>query len=163
MTSRVLFLTASIASGKTTALAAWAESNAGVAGILQPRSGSGRRLLDVSSGESVSLEAGPGQSAVLVGRFRFRSEAFAWANVRLVRAAATSNVVVLDEIGPLELRGEGLAEGLGAILDRGRGKSIVVVRESLLEDVRRQFGLEGAPSTLAEDWPQAGHMFIAAP
>ncbi len=91
---------------------------------------------------------------VMVGPWRFSRRAIASVNARLariaeeaVRGGATSDaahrsvpVVVIDEIGPLELlRHGGFLPGLEAVM-RSALPAIVVVRPALVAELRRTIG-----------------------
>lgn len=137
-------------SGKTTRLAAWcaAQLPGTVGGILQPRRPGGRVLVDVLTGEETALEVPPDAPPTVptqqVGRFMFAAGAFEWAAARLAHAAADLRVttVVVDEIGPLELRGEGLDAAVRALVADARPavRIVLVVREELADDVRKRYG-----------------------
>lgn len=90
-----------------------------------------------------------GEAVVEVGRFRFRAAALAWAGQRIAAAvAAGADLVVIDEVGPLELRGEGLADALGA-LPPGLAR-VLLVRSGLEDVVAARF----APGPVAFDPPR---------
>jgi nucleoside-triphosphatase THEP1 len=69
----------------------------------------------------------------------FDERTIAWAN-QVLRATRPTEVLFIDELGPLELKqGEGLWEGL-RLLDEGRYESaFVVVRPSLLSIARQRW------------------------
>jgi nucleoside-triphosphatase THEP1 len=48
---------------------------------------------------------------------------------------------VIDEIGPLELRGEGFCDVLKKVLTVRRKKMILVVRKGLAEKIKEYFGI----------------------
>ena len=82
-----------------------------------------------------------------VGRFRFSAEAFRKAGEELMNAARNPEVklLIIDEIGPLELRGEGFAGILKTLLEYTSGPDLLlVVRSGLLQEVQQYFGLENA-------------------
>lgn len=138
-------VTGPIRSGKTTRLARWAQGRGDVAGVLSPDGPDGRIFVDLATGESIGMEnPGPDESVQAIGRFRFRGAAFEWANARLIAAAAGAGTIVIDEVGPLELGGGGLRSGVTAALARTDGRTILVVREALVGDVRRAFDLPHA-------------------
>ena len=136
-------------SGKTGRLLAWAEGRGGVVGIAAPDGPGGRRMMDLASGEHVEMEGpGPEEAVVEIGPYRFRQAAFDWAHDRLLDAADASRAkyLVVDEIGPLELRGEALAPALDALLARpSLPEPIVIVRDSLTDAVAARFDLSWAP------------------
>lgn len=86
------------------------------------------------------------EESMSVGRFRFRRAAFDWAEARLLGAAACpeTRCIVIDEIGPLELAGEGFAPVLRRLLARGSPELVIVVRESLAAEVGEAFGIVAA-------------------
>ncbi len=155
-----MILTGSIRSGKTTRLARWAEDRRHVGGVLSPDGPEGRFFLDLATGDTRAMEhPGPQEEAIVVGRFRFRAAAFEWANARLSEAAwpprhdsPRSGVIAIDEIGPLELRGGGLRSGLEAALRQRPSDVLLVVREQLVGDVVREFGLDHAEVVSEIGW-----------
>ncbi|MCS7216451.1 MAG: DUF2478 domain-containing protein [Candidatus Bipolaricaulota bacterium] len=76
------------------------------------------------------------------GRFFFRPEALAFANAVLARAAKEAAIVVVDEVGPLELQGGGFLPGLQACLS-SQAFLVLTVRPALVAAVAAWFG-EGA-------------------
>ena len=104
------------------------------------------------------------EPSVAVGRFRLSAPALRWGNMRLIEAAAEARgTVLIDEIGPLELSGIGLRDGVDAVLARPHGETLLVVRELLVEEARRRLGLPHARLIAAADWPHAGQPGKAAP
>jgi nucleoside-triphosphatase THEP1 len=88
-----------------------------------------------------------------VGPYTFDARALAWANAVLARDLPWAGLLLVDEIGKLELwRGEGLAPILPRGDQPGRGlagarRSLVLVREALLPELQvRLAGL--APAAL---------------
>ena len=143
---KIFVLTSPVRSGKTTRLAAWAAARPGVAGLLMPDTPAGRVFRELGSGaEWPTAAAEADANPLLVGRFRFSRAAFERANGALLAAAArpATRWLVVDEIGPLELRGEGLAPALRQVLAApGAGFGLVlVVREVLREAAETAFGL----------------------
>ncbi len=76
---------------------------------------------------------------LLYGRFFFRPEALAFANQGLQEAAQGAEVILVDEVGPLELRGAGFFPGLQACL-QSRAFLILTVRPSLASAVSAWLG-----------------------
>lgn len=142
-------ITGPIHSGKTTRLAAWcaAQPAGTVGGVLQPARATGRHFVDVATNRDFPLDAPPDAPEALVqrvGRYCFAAAAFAWAAERLAQAAADPavRVLVVDEIGPLELRGEGLDPVVRTVLASGRAglRVVLVVRDGLAAAVRERYG-----------------------
>jgi nucleoside-triphosphatase THEP1 len=73
-----------------------------------------------------------------MGRYTFDPAVVAWANHVLAEAiAARPDLLVVDEIGPLELeRGGGLAPALESLAAGGMPRLLVVVRAWLLDALR---------------------------
>ncbi len=151
---RVILLTGPTHSGKTGALSATVRQP-GVAGLLAPDLHYGRILEDLKSGEFERFQTHEEEEAVVaIGPYRFRAAAFGWANARLEQAVASeAPVIIIDEVGPLELRGEGLRPGLDAVLARGAGTAVLVVRDTLIGQVEALVGGEAEVATTAT-WPQ---------
>ena len=113
------------------------------AGILSPARFEGTRkvgidLLDVRSGQSRPLaeaDSQPGELRTMA--YRFDLEAIQWG-VKLLEAACPCDVLIVDELGPLELeRGQGWANALD-VLRRGQFRlAVVVVRPTLLDTFHR--------------------------
>ena len=137
--SPIEWVTGEVQSGKTTALAARIAANPDTyCGLLAPVDARGDRWLrDVVSGERRRLTcAADARDAVAVGRFHFSGEVFAWGREVLERhcVAHPGRTLVIDELGKLELRGEGLAPAcwrvIGERLASG-GRVVAVVRAGL--------------------------------
>ena len=141
----VLLIHGEIGSGKTRRAAGWieAEGLAGrpVAGVLALKSPAGRRLMDIATGEEVPLEHPAGDEvAVTVGRFQFRQAAFDWAVQHIDEALGQAGSVVIDEVGPLEMRGGGFAPLLDRLeRDHPTTRRVLLVRTSLLDAVADRF------------------------
>lgn len=90
--------------------------------VLDARSGSTRRL---------TLEPGAGP-AVIQGRFRFNPGTLAWGN-GLLRRAAPCDMLVVDEIGPLELEQNwGWQQAFATLHQAEFSLAVVVVRPELV-------------------------------
>ncbi len=142
--TRILLLTAPRGAGKTTAcermIQRAREAGLSVGGILTPArydaSGakSGFYAVDLASGEQRELAIVASDEAQrTVGRFCFDADALAWAAERALWALnAPLDVVVIDEIGPLELeRGQGFASALTALPQARARAAILIVRTEL--------------------------------
>lgn len=143
----ILLVTGAIGSGKTTYCRAQIDAarRAGldVAGVLSPaRFAQGVKVgidvLDLRSGELRELahlrtmETASGVTGVVTQRWRFDAAALAWANQVLV-TATPCDLLVVDELGPLELEQErGWTAALATIDARAFDDALLVVRSSLL-------------------------------
>jgi iron complex transport system ATP-binding protein len=101
----------------------------------------GINIADLQSGETRQLASlRQGESGKIgTPRWSFDPEVTAWAN-RALEEAAPSDLLVMDEIGPLELlQGEGITAGLRR-LDAGDYKvACVVIRTSLLPNALQRW------------------------
>lgn len=96
---------------------------------------------DLAGGNSVPLcrKSGP-DSWTSQGPFRFSPQGLELGRKALAAAAAAADVIIVDEVGPLELRGEGWAPELDVLARRGKPMAWVV-RESLVQEVCRAWNL----------------------
>lgn len=154
----IKIVTGAIRSGKTTALERWlarggngsrASGETTVAGFLTPDGPHGRKVLRVlPSGETADFEV-PCDSNVLtveIGPFCFLSSTFEYARAILTRAATDlPAITVVDELGKLELRGEGFEPALSALISAYRELPdrllVLVIRDFLLAAAREHFRL----------------------
>jgi nucleoside-triphosphatase len=139
--------------GKTTlcagVIAAARARGLAVAGVLTvPSRADGRQagleVEDLASGERRPLaqaraQPGPGPGLATEG-WRFEPESLAWGT-RALRCACPCDVLVVDELGPLELvRNHGWTAGLD-VLRAGRYRlALAVVRPSLLACFEERLG-----------------------
>ncbi|MFO7724265.1 MAG: nucleoside-triphosphatase [Oceanipulchritudo sp.] len=137
-------LSGPIGSGKTTRLQHWVGEQPSARGIVSPVVEGKRRFRHLPGGSWREMEAEPGERDVLATpRYRFSAAAFRWAEACLQEDVRHQpDWIVLDEIGKLELRGEGFASFLKGILaDQAVPHLLLVVRAELLPEVRQQFGM----------------------
>jgi len=113
-----------------------------VGGILQPRINGVKYLLDVVTGQRKKLELEHETSegkVIVIGNYVFSEAAFRWGKEILSNANSSMNkLIIVDEIGPLEMRGSGLEPVLSGIITNGitlNQKFILVVRPALIESV----------------------------
>jgi nucleoside-triphosphatase THEP1 len=93
--------------------------------LLDPRSGQRRRLATLLTPEV--QQTGPATK-----RWGFDADALAWGD-QLLAQAAPCDLLIVDELGPLELeRGEGWLSGLAAIDNGDYKAAVIVVRPHLL-------------------------------
>jgi len=147
---RVVLLTGAKGSGKTTACRHLVERARGLgltcAGIVSPaRLEDGVKVgidvVDVRTGERRALAEVDGRPAALrVGPHRFDEAAVARAR-DLLGTACPCDILVVDEIGPLELeRGLGWANALEVLRGGEYRLAVAVVRPHLVEAVRAALG-----------------------
>lgn len=143
-------LTGPVRSGKTTTLLNWVEGRGGVGGFLCPDAGGTRKLYEIGPGRwhPFQLDGPGGGDSVRVGRFAFDRSAFDLAG-RIVEEALSRGpeLIVVDEVGKLELGGSGFAGVVRAVItahDSGSfpGDLLLVVRQSCLRGVIARFGID---------------------
>ncbi len=135
-------------SGKTTAATRLVDrarrEGIRVAGVLSPSLHAGGRLVgfdvtDIATGRRAPLarrETGEGDS----GGFRFLDEGLAAGRAALATAVQRGPALtIVDEFGPLELRGGGWREGVDRLLGGATGIVLLIVREALIEEVSRLY------------------------
>lgn len=120
-----------------------------VSGILQPEFiTNGRRagfyVEDVSNGERMLLCV---RTAETMHRtpvlFSFNDEAFVFGkNALSVSKAGDSDIVVIDEVGPMELDDNGWADVISSLRTRLNTPMIWVVREKLIGDIVRKWNVD---------------------
>jgi hypothetical protein len=168
---RVLIVTGEIHTGKTTRLIRWIAGRraAGdtVLGVVAPVINGDRHLclLDRDASDPcTSLRPSPGDPEVRIGPHLFSGRVFDTARAHLndSRAYLTDYGtpgnrhawLIVDEVGPLELRGEGFEPELTTIVRAATGTDrhpftvVLVVRSRLLESVVSAYGLGGLWSEL---------------
>ncbi len=144
---RGLIVTGPIGSGKTTLLVELAArlraAGVDVGGVVSPRilqdgHTVGYHIRNVATGQEVLLCSihPPG---IPFRRFFFSPEGVAFGN-RALEQARGAAVVVVDEVGPWELGGGGLAPGVRTVL-ASPSFVVLAVRPSLLQEVRAWAGL----------------------
>lgn len=92
--------------------------------------------------EATDPSAPPGTDVITVGRFVFSKKEFEKA-IQVIRDAINKNGwLVIDEIGPMELRGEGFCDVLKEVLMLRKEKILLVVREGMAEQVKKYFNID---------------------
>ena len=98
------------------------------------------------------------------GRYSFAEDAVRFGNETLVAAAAAGcEVIAIDEVGPLELRGGGWAPALRVALERHRKPQslFIVIRTGLIEEVAANFpsAAWAGVRRVAPPWPDPAEVF----
>lgn len=159
----IYLLTGPIQSGKTSTLLQWLAGRTDADGILTPVMNGRRVFLDIRSGEQFNMEADDGEAGVItVGRFTFSKNNFNRAIEIIQNARECKGWLVIDEIGPLELKGEGFHDILLELLPQRSSPLLLVIREGLVAQVQQQFGIQNGiiltPATLTAVIPPGnGH------
>lgn len=145
----IYILTGAIRTGKTTTLLEWSEKRDDVDGLLCPDGENGKRdFLKVKSQEEFELEVEAlekREEVIEIGSFKFLKAAFKKANDYLISIAfeARSQYIIMDEIGKLELKNEGLHLSAETLISKymhdKQRHLILVVRDYLLEDILKHY------------------------
>jgi nucleoside-triphosphatase len=143
----IYYLTGSVHTGKTTRLNEWIKYQKNVDGILAPIIDGQRHLHRIKTGELRQLELNDENSAqkiVKIGQYQFTGEVFDWARQQLYEAAQSCpDWLIIDEIGPLELGGEGLEPAVSIIISSlktdNHTKLLLVIRDRLLTEVLQHY------------------------
>jgi iron complex transport system ATP-binding protein len=100
-------------------------------------------LSDQGSGESRFL-MGIEQQANLrnFGRFFIDDSTFQWADEKTMAKIDDADFITIDEVGPLELEGEGFDKTIRKLLEISDKTLILVVRSSLLEEVLKHYNID---------------------
>lgn len=140
MNKIIHIVTGKIQSGKTTSLFTFANSLGSVDGILAPIIDEKRRLYHISSRTIKDFQADQrNNNTIEVGKYSFYKESFKWANEKLIKGFESGpEWLIIDELGKLELRKEGLYESSKYIIDKRKYTKtniILVIRDYLLEQI----------------------------
>jgi nucleoside-triphosphatase THEP1 len=151
MEYRHIVVTGEVGSGKTTMLYALCSrlDSAGysIGGMIQVlplphEQQSDKVLSDQGTGEiKLLMSMVPNTGWPRYGKYYYDPEAFEWASQRIAQFMPTSDYIIIDEIGPIELSGGGLYEIYRSLLQSFSGTVITVIRKSLLEEVLEYFGI----------------------
>ncbi len=152
--SPILILSGPVRSGKTTALFEAFATARNVGGFLTPDRDGRRMLYDISDGTWYPFELPPDaeEEAIEVGKFRFAKNTFTRAKKML---ETETPLCIVDEVGKLEiLHHTGLEPELSALIDKyQRGEKdgilLLVIRDTLLAQALRKYGLEAAPAGIS--------------
>jgi len=158
--SNIYILTGPVHTGKSCALTELAQEfsklDKTVRGLLNPSIDGQKWFLDFESGDRFTMEESEQKDSIKVGRFIFSAKAFERAR-KVIHASSQlrSELFIIDEIGKLEMKGDGLEPAISfalkAIEDSEIKNIILVVRDYLVEDAITHFGLEAAQIITKED------------
>lgn len=136
----VYILAGPVQSGKTSALLQWIAGKKEVNGIVTPGVAGKRVFREISTREEYNMEATAGESEVLeIGRFTFSQQNFERAIQHLQSIIPSNGWLIIDEIGPLELKDNGFHDILEKILAVRKDNILLVVREGLVNQVTEKY------------------------
>jgi len=145
MPERIYIMTGPIQSGKTTKLVQWSANKKNVFGIFTPVIEGKRVFMDAHTKEQFRMEVESNEEDVFsIGRFVFSKRFFERAIIILTKAMREkSGWFVVDEIGPLELRGGGFDSIIKTILLSDTDLNILfVVRDSIIQRVKEHYNIK---------------------
>jgi len=147
----IYILRGDIRTGKTTALVEWCKNRDDVDGVLCPDNAEGKRYFqEVKSKTKFEFEVETEletEAIIEIGNFKFLKSGFEKANAYLLAVALEneSQYLIIDELGKLELRKEGLhdsAEKLISNYESNENKHLIlVVRDYLLDTVLTHYSI----------------------
>lgn len=144
--SKINIVTGNIKTGKTTRLIRWALSQNNIDGIFQPVIDEKRFIYHIGSRTLRKLETSETENITTIGKYNFSNETLAWAqNILIGCISKNLDWIIIDEIGPLELNGNGLEPAItNLILQRNNISSqiLCVVRETMLELFLQHYKLQ---------------------
>jgi nucleoside-triphosphatase THEP1 len=155
MNKKIRIVTGKIQSGKTTSLFRFANSQKSIDGILSPIVNCKRRLYHISSKTVKDFEIDQSsEETISVGKYFFLKKSFKWANSKLLEGFSKSpEWLIIDEIGKLELKGEGFHSATQKILmDKinSNTKIILVIRDYLIEEALKYYNIAHNDYTFLE-------------
>ena len=156
-TRKVFIVTGAVGEGKTAWLVRLTgllkERGISTGGILALRlmeegKTTGYDITDIRTGERTPFLRQTGDATVGVERFAM-DEAGHRAGQRALDPAANRamDVVIIDEVGPLELKGKGWSDRITGLIHETRVILILAVRKNLTEAVTDKFGIATATIT----------------
>ncbi|HMQ07800.1 MAG TPA: nucleoside-triphosphatase [Saprospiraceae bacterium] len=143
----ILLLTGPVRTGKSTALMQWVESRSDVGGVITPDVNGVRKIYNPNTKIYHPMEwydPDMSKDLIRVGKFTFLQSAFTMGSewIRCAEVELEIRIVIIDEIGKLELEGKGFHDAFLEWKSAPQGKiRIAVVRESLIENVIDYFQL----------------------
>jgi nucleoside-triphosphatase THEP1/ABC-type thiamin/hydroxymethylpyrimidine transport system permease subunit len=143
----IFILSAPVQTGKTTSLVIWSQDRNDVWGILTPVVNGKRIFMDANKRQLFDMEATDGEAEVLtVGKFAFSKTSFNKA-IQIIRDAMQKDGwLIIDEVGPMELKGEGFCEVVKEVIAARpeNQKIVLVVREGMVDTIKEFFRLTDA-------------------
>jgi nucleoside-triphosphatase THEP1 len=153
MSHNIFILSAPIQSGKTTALMEfWEGGVTSFDGFITPEIDESRKLILLDTDEELPFELADGDesNSISIGRFKFSKSTFELVKKKLKTLDKTAaNLIIVDELGKLEMEGNGFEPELGEFIQNFKLKAknkllILVIRNTLLAAAIEKYELEEA-------------------
>jgi nucleoside-triphosphatase THEP1 len=162
----IYLLVGEIQSGKSSSLLEWVKQKPNVYGILSPVDDRKKRFFyDLETKSKFLMEALPGDKNVIsVGRYHFYKSSFNKANAIIKKNIKEhqSGYIIIDELGKLELKNQGLHASAKKLIERTKKNSqlhaVLVVRKSLIEAIKSHYDLSSSNELTTEELPQLNDM-----
>lgn len=138
--------------GKTTSLQNWVKNNPKVSGVLSPIVNGKRIFQIIESNTFIPMEAG--ETTLRVGKYAFNKESFDVAVKAILDTISnkSASFIILDEIGPLEIRQNvGFHDLLLKLFNQNLieySTFIFVVRRSCLDEFLSKYNIQN-PNVLS--------------
>lgn len=152
MKTDIVILTGPVHSGKSTTLYEWLVfqklGHKVIRGIVNPELNGRKRFINAFTKEQFEMLAADDEPDVIeIGKFSFSAKSFAKARETLFQQSAlASDYLIVDEIGKLELTGDGLEPEVSRIVAQMDalqiGTLVLVVRDFLVDEVIRHYRLD---------------------
>jgi len=152
LSGKVFIITGSVGEGKTTQLQKIVETlnnqNISIGGILSPRitengNTTGYDILDISTNERVAFLRKTGdKNSPQIGSYSILSEGLKKGHDVLKNSQNNYQVVVIDEVGRLELNNEGWAENIRDLLSNSKSHLILSMRDRFIEEAVDKWSLQ---------------------
>ncbi len=155
MQSKIVIFSAPVNTGKTTELMNWAANRNNIGGILAPDIDGLRRLYTLRDRQlhpyqisETEAEHTPADQMVSICKFNFGMGAMQMARQTLLEDSRQNyDWVVVDEVGKLEVAGDGLEPAVTKLAQHYKsgaasGRLLLVVREHMVEKVAHYLGIE---------------------
>lgn len=157
----IYILAGDIRTGKTSALLEWVPTWDKVKGILCPDDENEQRyLMDIESQAKYQFQVSAAtENTISVGRFHFLKDTMKMANYHLIKAfdAGDFDFLVLDELGKLELKNEGIHLAAKYIIENYESNDqhhlLLVVRTFLVKDILSHYGIKSFQIVAKETLP----------
>lgn len=101
------------------------------------------KIYDLNTGENKLLcKAVGNENQKSVGRFYFNDEGLEFGkNILKVQNTKNADYILIDELGPFELKGKGWSNSIEKLSEINTHTMIWVIRKSLVYDILRRFGI----------------------
>ncbi len=151
MSKTIYIYTGPVQSGKTTAVYKWSREQKSVGGFLTPDIGGLRYAHFLATKQWQSFETqNPTEIAatISIGKFNFFQSTFHYMQESLLTDLSSGKEwIVIDELGKLEVKGEGLAPTAQQVItavqaNKAQSNLILMIREELLSTAIEVFDIE---------------------